>query len=122
MGFRRRIPPVPDSFPISLPMAPAETSGGCSSGGCSSGGGGCCGGGTAELHSDHDHGIAFDIGGLSASASDDVRRLPRWLKRNVPKGNANHFTDRLLEELRLTTVCEEAKCPNRMECWSQRTA
>lgn len=50
------------------------------------------------------------------------RRLPRWLKRNVPKGNANHFTANLLEELRLETVCDEAKCPNRMECYSQKTA
>jgi lipoic acid synthetase len=49
-------------------------------------------------------------------------RLPRWLKREVPKGNANHFTSRLLEELRLETVCENAKCPNRMECYSQKTA
>jgi lipoyl synthase len=49
-------------------------------------------------------------------------RLPRWLKRNVPLGNANHFTARLLDELRLETVCENAKCPNRMECYSQKTA
>jgi lipoic acid synthetase len=49
-------------------------------------------------------------------------RLPRWLKRNVPKGNANHFTARLLEELRLETVCDNARCPNRMECYSQKTA
>ena len=49
-------------------------------------------------------------------------RLPRWLKRNVPKGNANHFTARLLEELRLETVCDNAKCPNRMECYGQKTA
>ncbi len=50
------------------------------------------------------------------------RRLPRWLKREVPKGNANHFTSKLLEELRLETVCDNAKCPNRMECYSQKTA
>jgi lipoic acid synthetase len=49
-------------------------------------------------------------------------RLPRWLKREVPKGNANHFTAGLLEELRLETVCDNAKCPNRMECYSQKTA
>jgi lipoyl synthase len=48
--------------------------------------------------------------------------LPRWLKRNVPKGNANHFTARLVEELQLQTVCEHAKCPNRMECYAQKTA
>jgi lipoyl synthase len=50
------------------------------------------------------------------------RRLPRWLKRSVPLGNANHFTSSLLDELRLETVCENAKCPNRMECYSQKTA
>lgn len=49
-------------------------------------------------------------------------RLPKWLKRNVPKGNANHFTANLLDELRLETVCDNAKCPNRMECYSQKTA
>ena len=38
------------------------------------------------------------------------------------KGNGNHFTARLIEELGLETVCESAKCPNRMECWSQQTA
>jgi len=48
--------------------------------------------------------------------------LPRWLKRNVPKGNANHFTQRVIDELRLATVCQHAKCPNRMECYAQKTA
>src|SRR5437773_3457148 len=56
------------------------------------------------------------------SLSEPPQRLPRWLKRNIPAGNGNHFTARLIEELRLETVCESAKCPNRTECWSQRTA
>jgi lipoic acid synthetase len=56
------------------------------------------------------------------SPDESSRRLPRWLKRNVPLGNANHFTASLLEELRLETVCDSAKCPNRMECYSQKTA
>jgi lipoyl synthase len=58
----------------------------------------------------------------STDVPTSVERLPSWLKRNVPKGNANHFTARLIEELHLETVCESAKCPNRMECWSQKTA
>ncbi len=33
-----------------------------------------------------------------------VGRLPKWLKRNVPLGNANFFTDRLLDELNLETA------------------
>jgi lipoic acid synthetase len=48
--------------------------------------------------------------------------LPRWLKRNVPKGNANHFTARLIDELHLETVCDHARCPNRMECYARKTA
>ncbi len=52
----------------------------------------------------------------------DPHSLPRWLKRNVPKGNANHFTAKLIGQLGLQTVCDHAKCPNRMECYSQKTA
>lgn len=50
------------------------------------------------------------------------RRLPGWLKRPLPLGNENFFTNNLLDELRLETVCESARCPNRPECWSRRTA
>ncbi len=48
--------------------------------------------------------------------------LPRWLKRNVPKGDANHFTAKLIGRLGLQTVCEHARCPNRMECYAEMTA
>lgn len=48
--------------------------------------------------------------------------LPRWLKRRVPKGNANHYTARLMAELNLATVCDHARCPNRMECYARHTA
>jgi lipoic acid synthetase len=50
------------------------------------------------------------------------RRLPSWLKRNLPSGNENSFTHSLLRELKLETVCENARCPNRPECYSRRTA
>ena len=58
----------------------------------------------------------------SVTSHVSSRRLPPWLKRNVPKGNANHLTARLLDELGLETVCDNARCPNRMECYSQKTA
>jgi len=51
-----------------------------------------------------------------------ARRLPAWLKRDLPRGNENFFTEGLLRELRLETVCENARCPNRPECYSRRTA
>jgi lipoyl synthase len=54
--------------------------------------------------------------------SAPVRRLPSWLKRKLPRGNGNFFTRELLRELRLETVCENARCPNRPECYARRTA
>jgi lipoyl synthase len=51
-----------------------------------------------------------------------ARRLPSWLKRELPRGNGNFFTHDLLRELRLETVCENARCPNRPECYARRTA
>ena len=49
-------------------------------------------------------------------------RLPAWLKRTLPQGNENFFTEHLLRELNLETVCENARCPNRPECYARRTA
>jgi lipoic acid synthetase len=56
------------------------------------------------------------------SESAPRHRLPAWLKRPLPSGNENFFTEHLLRELRLETVCENARCPNRPECYSRRTA
>jgi lipoic acid synthetase len=49
------------------------------------------------------------------------RRLPPWLKRPMPQPGMA-FTSNLIEELKLETVCESARCPNQTECWSQKTA
>ena len=43
-------------------------------------------------------------------------RLPKWLKKNLPSGGGLQFTSRLIDDLKLETVCESAKCPNRLEC------
>ena len=49
----------------------------------------------------------------SGETENQERRLPKWLKRQVPKGNIHNHTAKLLEELRLETVCDNAKndCP-----------
>ena len=49
------------------------------------------------------------------------RRLPRWLKRPLPQAGMAYTSD-VIADLRLETVCESARCPNRTECWSQKTA
>jgi len=58
----------------------------------------------------------------TTNPNQPTRRLPPWLKRQLPKGNANHFTARLIDRMSLTTVCDHARCPNRMECYASKTA
>ncbi|KAK6190320.1 hypothetical protein SNE40_002216 [Patella caerulea] len=44
-------------------------------------------------------------------------RLPEWLKTEIPIGKNFHQLKDTLRDLKLHTVCEEAKCPNIGECW-----
>ena len=44
-------------------------------------------------------------------------RLPKWLKTDIPVGKNYHQIKQNLRDLKLHTVCEEAKCPNVGECW-----
>jgi len=49
-------------------------------------------------------------------------RLPEWLRITLPTSDSFSRTRGLLDELKLHTVCESAKCPNHWECWSKGTA
>ena len=50
------------------------------------------------------------------------RRLPEWLRKDLSPGHEAVKTDALLKELGLHTICESGRCPNRNECYSQKTA
>lgn len=51
-------------------------------------------------------------------------RLPKppWLRVRAPSGDLFKETNAKIREQRLTTVCEEAACPNLGECWSKSHA
>lgn len=49
-------------------------------------------------------------------------RLPDWLRIKLPTSDTFAQTRSLLDELKLHTVCESAKCPNHWECWEKGTA
>jgi lipoyl synthase len=51
-----------------------------------------------------------------------VARKPAWIRVKAPTSPEYHATRRLMRELRLNTVCEEAACPNIGECWKQKHA
>jgi len=47
---------------------------------------------------------------------------PEWLKIRVPGDLAQLPVSKLMNDLALNTVCQEARCPNIFECWSAGTA
>ncbi len=50
------------------------------------------------------------------------RRLPPWLKRRLGAGETFAHTSDTLNQLGQETICTNANCPNRGECWSRGTA
>jgi lipoic acid synthetase len=58
----------------------------------------------------------------SKRANSPFQRKPSWIRLKKPDGPAFYETRRLMREQQLTTVCEEASCPNIGECWSKRHA
>jgi lipoic acid synthetase len=56
------------------------------------------------------------------SANSKSRRLPPWLRRPLPADGSFQHTSKILESLGLQTICSNANCPNRGECFSRGTA
>lgn len=57
-------------------------------------------------------------GQLKREKGEEKRlRLPPWLKKEIPIGAGFNKIKTQLRELKLSTVCEEARCPNIGECW-----
>ena len=63
-----------------------------------------------DLHSDYQGKLKLDKG-------DKRLRLPPWLKTEIPVGKNFSQLKSDLRGLKLSTVCEEARCPNIGECW-----
>jgi lipoic acid synthetase len=65
--------------------------------------------------------------GMKAAAAQaagpiQILRKPSWLRARAPAGPGFQNVKALVKEHRLSTVCEEAKCPNIGECWNAGTA
>jgi len=50
------------------------------------------------------------------------KNLPPWLKRRIPASDSYKHTHHVLSTLGLETICTNANCPNRGECWDRGTA
>lgn len=68
----------------------------------------------------------YTVGAMTTTtlgAAGVVRpRLPEWLRLKLPVSDSFSKTRHLLQDLKLHTVCESAKCPNHWECWGRGTA
>jgi lipoate synthase len=49
-------------------------------------------------------------------------RKPEWLRVKVQGGSKLNHVNKLIKDLNLNTVCLEANCPNKMECYNRKTA
>jgi lipoic acid synthetase len=67
-------------------------------------------------------GCASGAGSLGSVEPGEFRRLPPWLKIQLPGGGDYAETKALLREKKMVTVCEEARCPNLGHCWARGTA
>ena len=63
-----------------------------------------------DLHADYQGKLKLDKG-------EKRLRLPPWLKTEIPVGKNFSQLKSDLRGLKLSTVCEEARCPNIGECW-----
>ena len=59
---------------------------------------------------------------MSDENKQSKRRLPEWLKRRMGTGQTFNHTHHTLDTLGIETICTNADCPNRGDCWSRGTA
>jgi lipoic acid synthetase len=59
---------------------------------------------------------------VQLTSKSGMPRKPHWLRVKAPGGQNYAGVRQMMRELGLTTVCEEARCPNIGECWEHRAA
>lgn len=52
----------------------------------------------------------------------DLVRLPDWLRRPIGKASDISTVQQIIKTRQIHTICEEGRCPNRGECYANRTA
>jgi lipoyl synthase len=60
--------------------------------------------------------------GVTEAVDEPGTRRPEWMRVRADLGANFRETKRLVQQLELHTVCEEAGCPNIYECWADHTA
>ena len=57
-----------------------------------------------------------------ASLRSEITAMPTWLRRPIGKASEISTVQQIVKQRQIHTICEEGRCPNRGECYSQKTA
>ena len=52
----------------------------------------------------------------------EIQALPPWLRRSIGTASELSTVQQIIKQRQIHTICEEGRCPNRAECYSQKTA
>ena len=52
----------------------------------------------------------------------EIQSLPPWLRRSIGTASELSTVQQIVKQRQIHTICEEGRCPNRAECYSQKTA
>jgi lipoyl synthase len=58
----------------------------------------------------------------SSQWREEIATLPPWLKRPIGKASELSTVQKIIKQRQIHTICEEGRCPNRGECYGQKTA
>ena len=64
----------------------------------------------------------FSSSDTTEAAATHLPKLPPWLRRPLPASGDFNNTEKILNDLALETICTNANCPNRGQCWDRGTA
>lgn len=72
--------------------------------------------------------VLLDIAWMSmtspqpAPIKSEITAMPSWLRRPIGKASELSTVQRIIKQRQIHTICEEGRCPNRGECYAQKTA
>ena len=58
----------------------------------------------------------------NSTPTPPLEKIPAWLRRPIGKASELSQVQRIIKKRQIYTICEEGRCPNRGECYAQRTA
>jgi lipoyl synthase len=58
----------------------------------------------------------------NAELKSEIMAMPSWLRRPIGKASELSTVQQIIKQRQIHTICEEGRCPNRGECYAQKTA